>query len=98
VHGHDGEVRETVARFISEKLGFEPVILHERPNKGRTIITKFREEGAGGSKIKCLQFGDATLQTRTLGNISRNLHAINRMITCRRGSRASTDPSPAASG
>jgi predicted nucleotide-binding protein len=47
VHGHDGEVRETVARFISEKLGFEPVILHERPNKGRTIITKFREESAG---------------------------------------------------
>lgn len=46
VHGHDGEVRQTVARFI-EKLGFEAVILHERPNKGRTIITKFREEAAG---------------------------------------------------
>jgi predicted nucleotide-binding protein len=46
VHGHDGEVRQTVARFI-EKLGFEAVILHERPNKGRTIITKFREESAG---------------------------------------------------
>lgn len=47
VHGHDGEVREAVARFISEKLGFEPVILHERPNKGRTIISKFREEAGG---------------------------------------------------
>jgi predicted nucleotide-binding protein len=47
VHGHDGELREAVARFISEKLGLEPVILHERPNKGRTIITKFREEAAG---------------------------------------------------
>ncbi len=47
VHGHDGEVRESVARFLSEKLGLEPVILHERPNKGRTIITKFREEAAG---------------------------------------------------
>lgn len=45
VHGHDGEVREAVARFI-EKLGLEPVILHEQPNKGRTIITKFREEAA----------------------------------------------------
>jgi predicted nucleotide-binding protein len=45
VHGHDGEARETVARFV-EKLGFEPVILHERPNRGRTIITKFREEAA----------------------------------------------------
>jgi predicted nucleotide-binding protein len=46
VHGHDGETRATVARFI-EKLGFEAVILHERPNKGRTIITKFRDEAAG---------------------------------------------------
>jgi predicted nucleotide-binding protein len=46
VHGHDDATRETVARFI-EKLGFEAIILHERPNKGRTIITKFREEAAG---------------------------------------------------
>jgi predicted nucleotide-binding protein len=45
VHGHDEVARETVARFIS-KLGLEPIILHERPNKGRTIITKFREEAA----------------------------------------------------
>jgi predicted nucleotide-binding protein len=46
VHGHDDAARETVARFV-EKLGFEAVILHERPNKGRTIITKFREEATG---------------------------------------------------
>ena len=45
VHGHDEASRESVARFL-EKIGFEPVILHERPNKGRTIITKFREEAA----------------------------------------------------
>ena len=43
VHGHDEGARETVARFIGQ-LGFEPVILHEQANKGRTIITKFREE------------------------------------------------------
>jgi hypothetical protein len=43
VHGHDEGARESVARFI-EQIGLEPVILHERPNKGRTIITKFREE------------------------------------------------------
>lgn len=46
VHGHDGEAREAVARFLSEKLDLEPVILHERPNKGRTLITKLREEAA----------------------------------------------------
>jgi hypothetical protein len=45
VHGHDEGARETVARFLAQ-LGFEPVILHEQPNKGRTIITKFREEAA----------------------------------------------------
>jgi predicted nucleotide-binding protein len=40
VHGHDGEVKETLARFL-EKLGLAPVILHEQPNQGRTIIEKF---------------------------------------------------------
>jgi predicted nucleotide-binding protein len=45
VHRHDNGARDTVARFI-EKLGFKAIILHERPNKGRTIITKFREESA----------------------------------------------------
>ena len=45
VHGHDEAAKESVARFL-EKIGFEAVILHERPNKGRTIITKFREEAA----------------------------------------------------
>jgi predicted nucleotide-binding protein len=40
VHGHDGEVKETVARFL-EKLDLEAVILHEQPNQGRTLIEKF---------------------------------------------------------
>jgi hypothetical protein len=43
VHGHDGATKAEVARFI-EKLGFEAIILHERPNKGRALITKFQEE------------------------------------------------------
>ena len=45
VHGRDGAVKNEVARFL-EKLGLEVVILHERPNKGRTLITKFQEESA----------------------------------------------------
>lgn len=40
VHGHDNEVKETVARFL-ERLGLIPIILHEQPNEGRTIIEKF---------------------------------------------------------
>ncbi len=43
VHGHDDGPKQEVARFI-EQLGLIPIILHERPNKGRTLITKLSEE------------------------------------------------------
>ena len=42
VHGHDTEMKQTVARTL-EKLGLEPVILHEQPNRGRAIIEKFED-------------------------------------------------------
>jgi Predicted nucleotide-binding protein containing TIR-like domain len=45
VHGHDEGAREAIARFL-QKTEFEPVILHERPNRGRTIITKFQQEAS----------------------------------------------------
>jgi predicted nucleotide-binding protein len=40
VHGRDTEVKESVARFL-ERLALEPIILHEQPNSGRTVIEKF---------------------------------------------------------
>jgi predicted nucleotide-binding protein len=40
VHGHDEETKSKVARFL-DKLGLKPIILHEQPNSGRTIIEKF---------------------------------------------------------
>lgn len=40
VHGHDTVATLEVARFL-ERLRLSPVILHERPNEGRTIIEKF---------------------------------------------------------
>jgi predicted nucleotide-binding protein len=46
VHGHDGEAKEAVARFL-EKLGLKAVILHEQPNEGRTIIEKFEVSSVG---------------------------------------------------
>lgn len=42
VHGHVEKLKNEVARFI-EKLSLEPIILHEQPNKGRTIIEKFED-------------------------------------------------------
>lgn len=40
VHGHDKSAKDEVARLI-DKLHLIPVILHEQPDKGRTIIEKF---------------------------------------------------------
>ncbi len=40
VHGHDDGTKQAVARYL-ERLGLEAVILHEKPNEGRTVIDKF---------------------------------------------------------
>ena len=53
VHGHDGEARETVARFISH-IGFDPVILHEQANRGRTVIEKVEANSDVGFAVVLL--------------------------------------------
>jgi len=40
IHGHDKSTCDAVARFLT-KLSLKPMILHEHPNEGRTIIEKF---------------------------------------------------------
>lgn len=42
VHGHDENMKSEVARTI-ESLGLHPIILHEQPNDGLTIIEKFEK-------------------------------------------------------
>ena len=42
VHGHDGELKESVARIV-EKQNIEAIILSEQANLGRTIIEKFED-------------------------------------------------------
>ena len=44
VHGHDEEMKQSIARTL-EKLGLKPLILHEQPNGGRTVIEKFMDYG-----------------------------------------------------
>lgn len=39
VHGHDSGLKNEVARFITN-MGYNPIILHEQPNRGKTIIEK----------------------------------------------------------
>ena len=52
VHGHDGELKQSVARII-EKQNIEAVILSEQVNKGKTIIEKLEGNSAVGGAI-CL--------------------------------------------
>jgi hypothetical protein len=53
VHGHDGEARETVARFL-EKMGLQAIILHEQANQGRTVIEKVEANGDVGFAVVLL--------------------------------------------
>ena len=53
VHGRDDGAKETVARFLT-KLGLQPVILHEQPNQGRTIIEKFEQFAQVGFAVVLL--------------------------------------------
>jgi hypothetical protein len=41
IHGHNDVTKLEVARFVEKSLGKEAIILHEQPNKGKTVIEKF---------------------------------------------------------
>ncbi|WP_027853092.1 TIR domain-containing protein [Marinobacterium litorale] len=53
VHGHDEGAREMVARFL-ERIDFEPIILHEQANQGRTVIEKVEKHGDVGFAVVLL--------------------------------------------
>lgn len=46
VHGHDEARKHEVARFLASCTKNEPIILHEQPNAGATIIEKFERFAA----------------------------------------------------
>jgi len=56
VHGHDGELKQSVARVI-EKQGIEVIILTEQANQGKTIIEKFENYSDVGGAV-CLFTAD----------------------------------------
>lgn len=44
VHGHNDTLKLELKNYLQNVLGFpEPIVLHERPNMGRTIIEKFED-------------------------------------------------------
>ncbi len=57
VHGHNNELKIEVARVI-EKLGLNPIILHEKANEGKTIIEKFEKHSNVGFAIILLTDDD----------------------------------------
>ncbi|MBI3141839.1 MAG: nucleotide-binding protein [Bacteroidetes bacterium] len=57
VHGHNNEVKINIARTL-EKLGLNPIILHEQANSGKTIIEKFEEHSNVGFAIILLTDDD----------------------------------------
>lgn len=76
VHGRNNEVKETVARFI-EKIGVTPIILHEQPNGGKTIIEKFEDFSDVGFAVilmtpddkGCLAGNEDTFNNRARQNV-----------------------------
>ncbi|SKC61688.1 TIR domain-containing protein [Maledivibacter halophilus] len=76
VHGHNEAMKQTVAR-VAEKIDFNPIILHEKENKGRTIIEKFTDYSEVGFAIVLLSGDDLggvksdpqTLKTRARQNV-----------------------------
>jgi predicted nucleotide-binding protein len=57
VHGHDHGIKETIARFLS-KLKLNPIVLHEQPNKGNTVIEKFEQHSGVSFAIAIFSHDD----------------------------------------
>lgn len=53
IHGRNEGAKQTVARFL-ESLDLKPMILHERPDGGRTIIEKFEQHADVGFAVALL--------------------------------------------
>lgn len=58
VHGHDEARKLEVAGFIERIAGRRPTILHEQPNRGRTIIEKFEDHAGEAGFAVVLLTGD----------------------------------------
>lgn len=75
VHGHDTEVKESVARVV-EKFDLNAIILNEKANKGKTIVEKLEHYGNVGYAIVLLTpcdlgkaYGDAEFRPRARQNV-----------------------------
>jgi CAP12/Pycsar effector protein, TIR domain len=58
VHGRSDATKQAVARFIEQVSSLKPLVLHEQPSSGRTIIEKFENYAASASFAIVLLTGD----------------------------------------
>jgi CheY-like chemotaxis protein len=64
VHGHDNETKLAVKNYLQNRLQLpEPIILHEQPNLGRTLIEKFEDYSAEADLAFVLLTPDDRLAT-----------------------------------
>jgi predicted nucleotide-binding protein len=70
IHGHDHTRKLEVARFLENDLKYKAIILHEQPNKGRTIIEKF-ENSSNVDFAIALWTADDVGNTKTNTNLNK---------------------------
>jgi hypothetical protein len=72
-HGHDGGAKYEVAEFLELVTGQRPVIFHEQPDAGRTVIEKFEALAEGirfavvlltGDDVGALKGGEVSARAR----------------------------------
>lgn len=61
IHGHDNEMKRDVQLFL-KRAGLKDVVLHECPDKGRTIIEKLIDEGSSACYVIALLSPDDKLE------------------------------------
>lgn len=77
VHGHDGDLKLQVARFVEQCVGIRPIILHEKADRGKTIIEKFEAHASDARFAIVLltaddegrPFGEEPLRLRARQNV-----------------------------
>jgi DNA-binding NarL/FixJ family response regulator len=69
VHGHDDVAKLALKNYLQNKLSFsEPIILHEKPSLGRTIIEKLEDYALDVDLVFVLLTPDDTMSSPTDSN------------------------------
>jgi CheY-like chemotaxis protein len=72
VHGHDDVMKLALKNYVQNVLHFpEPIILHEQPSLGRTIIEKFEDESRAVQVVFVLMTPDDKMSISADSNIAK---------------------------